>query len=120
MPPQSLIVIGTGPGGYAAALEGAQRGLSVTLIDAQEMGGTCLNRGCIPSKALLHSTKMIVEARESAHRGITFNEPQIELAKLRASLRRGPRGSRVDRLVEHQLAESEAEELDSFRIDGAW
>src|ERR1035437_10014733 len=43
-----------------------------------------------------------------------------ELAKLRASLRRGPRGSRVDRLVEHQLAESEAEELSSFRIDGAW
>jgi acylphosphatase len=42
------------------------------------------------------------------------------LAELRASLRRGPRGSRVDRLVEHQLAESEAEELDSFRIDGAW
>ena len=42
------------------------------------------------------------------------------LAELRASLRRGPRGSRVDRLVEHQLAESEAEDLDSFRIDGAW
>lgn len=42
------------------------------------------------------------------------------LAELRASLRRGPRGSRVDRLVEHQLAESEADELDSFRIDGAW
>ena len=45
---------------------------------------------------------------------------EADLAELRASLRRGPRGSRVDRLVEHQLAESEAEELDSFRIDGAW
>ena len=53
MPPKSLIVIGAGPGGYAAALEAAQRGLPVTLIDAQEMGGTCLNRGCIPSKFLL-------------------------------------------------------------------
>jgi acylphosphatase len=45
---------------------------------------------------------------------------EADLGELRASLRRGPRGSRVDRLVEHQLAESEAEELDSFRIDGAW
>jgi len=53
MSAKSLIVIGSGPGGYAAALEGAQRGLSVTLVDAQEMGGTCLNRGCIPSKFFL-------------------------------------------------------------------
>jgi acylphosphatase len=45
---------------------------------------------------------------------------EADLAELRASLRRGPRGSRVDRLVEHQLAESEADELSSFRIDGAW
>ena len=45
---------------------------------------------------------------------------EADLAELRASLRRGPRGARVDRLVEHQLAESEAEELSSFRIDGAW
>jgi len=53
MPLQSLIVIGAGPGGYAAALEAAQRGVSVTLVDAMEMGGTCLNRGCIPSKFFL-------------------------------------------------------------------
>src|ERR1035438_8488191 len=57
MPAKSLIVVGAGPGGYAAALEAAQRGLSVTLIDAREMGGTCLNRGCIPSKFFLSRAK---------------------------------------------------------------
>ena len=57
MSPKSLIVIGAGPGGYAAALEAARRGVSVTLVDAQEMGGTCLNRGCIPSKFLLAQAK---------------------------------------------------------------
>jgi pyruvate/2-oxoglutarate dehydrogenase complex dihydrolipoamide dehydrogenase (E3) component len=50
----------------------------------KKLGGVCLNRGCIPSKALLHAARMIVEARESAHRGITFGPPQIELDKLRA------------------------------------
>src|SRR6478735_7677903 len=54
---KSLIVVGAGPGGYAAALEAAQRGLSVTLIDAQEMGGTCLNRGCIPSEFFLSQAR---------------------------------------------------------------
>src|SRR5471030_233318 len=53
MPPKSLIVIGSGPGGYAAALDAAEHGVSVTLVDALEMGGTCLNRGCIPSKFFL-------------------------------------------------------------------
>lgn len=57
MPPKSLIVIGAGPGGYAAALEASRRGVSVTLVDAQEVGGTCLNRGCIPSKFLLAQAK---------------------------------------------------------------
>ncbi len=61
MPPKSLIVIGSGPGGYAAALEAAARGLSITLIDAQETGGTCLNRGCIPSKFFLSRAKHGIE-----------------------------------------------------------
>ena len=55
------------------------------LIEQEKrLGGVCLNRGCIPSKALLHATKMITEARDSTHRGITFTEPQINLEKLRA------------------------------------
>lgn len=79
-----IVVVGAGPGGYAAAFYAADQGKQVTLIEAENrLGGVCLNRGCIPSKALLHATKLIAEAKESAHRGITFGAPQIDLAKLR-------------------------------------
>lgn len=78
-----IVVIGGGPGGYAAAFYAADLGKKVTLIEADRLGGVCLNRGCIPSKALLHATKMIVEARESARRGVSFGEPTIDLEKLR-------------------------------------
>ena len=77
--------MGAGPGGYAAAFYAADLGKKVLLVEQdKKLGGVCLNRGCIPSKALLHAAKMIGEARESAHRGITFGPPQIELDKLRA------------------------------------
>ncbi|MGA2542952.1 MAG: dihydrolipoyl dehydrogenase [Verrucomicrobiota bacterium] len=80
-----IVVLGAGPGGYAAAFYAADLGKKVLLVEQdKKLGGVCLNRGCIPSKALLHAAKMIVEARESAHRGITFGPPQIELDKLRA------------------------------------
>src|SRR5690349_20193145 len=59
---KSVIVIGAGPGGHAAALEAAQRGLSVTLIDSAEIGGACLNRGCIPSKFFLSHAKHASES----------------------------------------------------------
>ena len=80
-----IVVLGAGPGGYAAAFYAADLGKKVLLVEQdKKLGGVCLNRGCIPSKALLHAAKMIGEARESAHRGITFGPPQIELDKLRA------------------------------------
>jgi dihydrolipoamide dehydrogenase len=80
-----IVVLGAGPGGYAAAFYAADLGKKVLLVEQDKnLGGVCLNRGCIPSKALLHAATMIVEARESAHRGITFAPPQIELDKLRA------------------------------------
>ncbi len=80
-----IVVLGGGPGGYAAAFYAADKGKKVILIEQEKrLGGVCLNRGCIPSKALLHATKMITEARDSTHRGITFTEPQINLEKLRA------------------------------------
>ncbi len=80
-----VIVIGAGPGGYAAAFYAADKGKKVILIEQEKnLGGVCLNRGCIPSKALLHATHHITAARESAHRGITFTEPAIDLNKLRA------------------------------------
>lgn len=82
----ALAVVGGGPGGYAAAFMAADLGIEATLIDVEENpGGTCLYRGCIPSKALLHAARVINEAREAREWGITFGEPDINLDKLRAS-----------------------------------
>jgi dihydrolipoamide dehydrogenase len=80
-----IVVVGAGPGGYAAAFYAADLGKKVILIERdKKLGGVCLNRGCIPSKSLLYATHQIVNARESAHRGITFTEPQVDVNKLRA------------------------------------
>jgi len=70
-----LVVLGGGSGGYAAALRGAQLGLSVALIEKDKVGGTCLHRGCIPTKALLHAGEVADSARESSQFGVnaTFN-----------------------------------------------
>jgi dihydrolipoamide dehydrogenase len=79
-----IVVVGSGPGGYAAAFYAADLGKKVILVEKEKvLGGVCLNRGCIPSKALLYATHQIVNARESAHRGIEFTEPKVELDKLR-------------------------------------
>jgi dihydrolipoamide dehydrogenase len=80
-----LAVIGGGPGGYAAAFMGADLGMEVTLIDLDvNPGGVCLYRGCIPSKALLHVTKLLHETRAAANWGLEYAEPKIDLDKLRA------------------------------------
>jgi dihydrolipoamide dehydrogenase len=79
-----LLVLGSGPGGYTAAFRAADLGLKVTLVERwQELGGVCLNVGCIPSKALLHAAKVIEDAEEMGARGIVFGEPRIDRAKLR-------------------------------------
>src|SRR6266550_2575783 len=79
-----LVVVGAGPGGYAAAFYAADLGKKVTLVERDtRLGGVCLNRGCIPSKALLHAAHAITSARESEQRGITFSTPSIEVTKLR-------------------------------------
>jgi dihydrolipoamide dehydrogenase len=79
-----VVVIGAGPGGYAAAFYAADLGKKVILIEREKrLGGVCLNRGCIPSKALLYATHQIINARESAHRGIVFTEPSIDVTQLR-------------------------------------
>jgi dihydrolipoamide dehydrogenase len=80
-----IVVVGAGPGGYAAAFYAADLGKKVIMIERDKrLGGVCLNRGCIPSKALLHAAHTISSARESEHRGITFGSPTIDVAKLRA------------------------------------
>jgi dihydrolipoamide dehydrogenase len=80
-----LVVIGGGPGGYAAAFRAADLGLEATLVDAEKrLGGVCLLRGCIPSKALLHVARVIEEAREAERFGVRFGAPDIDLGRLRA------------------------------------
>ena len=81
-----LVVIGGGPGGYAAAFLAADKGMNVVLVEAEgKLGGTCLLRGCIPSKALLHVSKVIAEAEEMQHEwGVSFGSPKIEIDQLRA------------------------------------
>ncbi|GJQ31757.1 MAG: dihydrolipoyl dehydrogenase [Ignavibacteriaceae bacterium] len=79
-----LLVIGAGPGGYAAAFAAADMGMEVTLVDLDKNpGGVCLFRGCIPSKALLHVAKLINETKEAKHWGVDFGEPKINLDQLR-------------------------------------
>jgi dihydrolipoamide dehydrogenase len=79
-----VVVVGGGPGGYAAAFLATDLGIQVTLIDPEpNPGGVCLYRGCIPSKALLHAAKVITEARHAANWGIEFSGPTIDLDRLR-------------------------------------
>jgi dihydrolipoamide dehydrogenase len=80
-----IVVLGAGPGGYAAAFYAADLGKKVIMVEQEKrLGGVCLNRGCIPSKAYLHAAKLITEAEESSFRGITFARPQIDLNKMRS------------------------------------
>jgi dihydrolipoamide dehydrogenase len=80
-----LLVLGSGPGGYTAAFRAADLGLKVTLVERwQELGGVCLNVGCIPSKALLHAAKVIEDAAEMSERGVAFGPAKIDRARLRA------------------------------------
>ncbi len=80
-----LVVVGAGPGGYAAAFHAADLGLEVALVDPEaNPGGVCLYRGCIPSKALLHAAKVIHDARGAQEFGVSFGDPAIDLPRLRA------------------------------------
>ena len=79
-----VVVLGSGPGGYTAAFRAADLGKKVVLIERYStLGGVCLNVGCIPSKALLHTAKVITDAEETAAHGVTFGEPNIDLEKIR-------------------------------------
>src|SRR6266851_889440 len=79
-----LVVIGAGPGGYAAAFYAADRGMNVTLVDPEKNpGGVCVYRGCIPSKALLHVADVITESAHAKDFGVEFQKPRIDLDKLR-------------------------------------
>ncbi|WP_143869932.1 dihydrolipoyl dehydrogenase [Catenovulum sediminis] len=80
-----VVVLGSGPGGYSAAFRAADLGLEVVLVERySSLGGVCLNVGCIPSKALLHVSKHLVDAQNMEHEGVTFGKPEIDIDKLRA------------------------------------
>jgi len=79
----NVIVIGAGPGGYVAAIRCAQLGMKTAIIEKQYMGGTCLNVGCIPSKALLDSTEHVLKARkEFAEHGIQIGEVKVDFEQM--------------------------------------
>ena len=79
-----VAILGSGPGGYTAAFRAADLGQSVILIERYStIGGVCLNVGCIPSKALLHTAKVITDAEDTGSHGVTFTKPEIDLEKLR-------------------------------------
>ncbi len=81
-----VVVIGSGPGGYTAAFRAADLGLDVTLVERYEnLGGVCLNVGCIPSKTLLHTAELINESYEAGKFGVTFDEPKIDIDAVRAN-----------------------------------
>ena len=75
-----LIVIGAGPGGYTAALRAAKLGRRTAIVERREVGGTCLNRGCIPTKALLHAAEIAQAAREGGRFGVEAGEVRVDLA----------------------------------------
>ena len=81
-----VVVIGSGPGGYTAAFRAADLGKKVVLIERyDDLGGVCLNVGCIPSKALLHTAEIINEASDAQHLGVTFGEPNIDVDGVRSN-----------------------------------
>ena len=80
-----VAVLGGGPGGYEAAIRCSQLGLKTALIEARELGGTCLNRGCIPTKALLHSAELYEEAKNAAKFGVSTGEITYDYAKIAAN-----------------------------------
>ena len=121
-----VVVIGGGPGGYAAAFRCAQHGLDVTVVDEGEgLGGVCVDRGCIPSKALLTVMETILRAREAKAAGVRFGEPEIDVEKLRKwkdgvveRLVKGLDGLAEGREIEHVRGRARFVAEDAVEIDG--
>lgn len=83
MEQRELVVVGAGPGGYVAALKAAQLGISCTLVERAEVGGTCLNRGCVPTKSVLHSAEIFAQAKEAALFGVRIPEASVDFSAVR-------------------------------------
>ena len=111
-----LVVIGAGPGGYVCAIKAAQLGLKTAIIEKRDTyGGTCVNVGCIPSKALLHATEMLLEARHSFDAlGIEISEPKVNLEKLMAH-----RANTVDQNTKGLVFLMKKNKIDTFHGTGS-
>src|SRR5215472_9861146 len=84
-----LIIIGSGPGGYVAGIRAGQLGMKVAVVEKDpKFGGTCLHRGCIPTKALLHTAEVLGEIREADDLGIQVAAPALDIAKVHARKRK--------------------------------
>ncbi|MDF0675964.1 MAG: dihydrolipoyl dehydrogenase [Nitrospira sp.] len=111
-----VAVIGAGPGGYAAAFHAADIGLRTALIDQEpQLGGVCLLRGCIPSKALLHAAKLITDAAEAESWGIHFEKPKIDLETLRERTR-----GTIGKLTKGVRTLADSRKVDVFQASAAF
>ena len=79
---KEVVIVGGGPGGYVAAIRAAQLGGKVTLIEKEELGGTCLNWGCIPTKALLRGVELLEYVNAGKEYGITVGSPSVDFSKM--------------------------------------
>ena len=104
-----LIVIGAGPGGYTAALQAAKRGLRTAVVERREVGGTCLNRGCIPTKTLLHASQVYFDAKHSAPIGVHVGEISVDLGEMFAYKRKV--SAQLREGIETLLAKAEVDVL---------
>ncbi|MCW5576327.1 MAG: dihydrolipoyl dehydrogenase, partial [Burkholderiales bacterium] len=122
-----VVVLGAGPGGYTAAFRAADLGKKVMLVERYPtLGGVCLNVGCIPSKALLHMAKVITEAEEAGHAGISFGKPKIDIDKLRTwkdgvlgKLTKGLSGLAKQRKVQVVTGRGEFASANTLRVETA-
>ena len=108
----SIVVLGGGPAGYVGALRAAQLGASVTLVESRELGGTCLNRGCIPTKAMVAAVEHLRSARGAAEFGIVLGEPRVDVPALLA--RRAAVVAEQRAGVEHLLSARKVEIVAGF------
>jgi dihydrolipoamide dehydrogenase len=120
-----LVVLGGGSGGYAAALRGAQLGLSVALIEADKLGGTCLHRGCIPTKALLHAGEIADGTREASHFGVNATFNSIDMTGVNsykdgviAKLHKGLQGLVKSRSITYIEGHGKLVAKDSVEVNG--
>ncbi|HEX2830393.1 MAG TPA: dihydrolipoyl dehydrogenase [Burkholderiales bacterium] len=120
-----VVVLGAGPGGYTAAFRAADLGKKTVLIERYPtLGGVCLNVGCIPSKALLHVAKVITEAEEASHAGISFGKPKIDVDKIRqwkagvvGKLTKGLTGLAKQRKVQVVTGRGEFASANTIRVE---